>query len=1185
MKLKRLEIQGFKSFAEKTEIVFEAGTTAIVGPNGSGKSNISDAVRWVLGEQSAKQLRGAKMEDVIFGGTEKRKPLTWCEVSLLFDNEDRALPMDCAEVMVTRRVWRSGDSEYYLNKAACRLKDISELFRDTGIGKEGYSLIGQGRIDAILATKSEDRREVFEEAAGIVTYRARKDEAERRMENTRQNLDRVEDILSELEGQLEPLQLQSENARKYLGLRDTLRDLELNAFLIHHDRYKDAATGHEEMIAALDAEIADAEPRIEALASERETLAAQADAAGAEEAVLTAAVLEAARALEAREGANNVLRERIAHAEADARREEALAQEETGRKEALEDLRRENQDDLAAREEALASARDALTGLEESLRDAQRDASAREEALETHKTDIMRAMNRMSDMKTAEARLSALKQSLTSRLDEAEYAALEIGEGRQGLTQALSGAEAALEAERQALSALEAEARKLDETVRQAAQESDTLLASLRDKTGKRHEADSRLKVLREMERDYEGYQHSVRQALMHARGDRSVRGVVASIISTPKAYERALDMVLGASLQHIITEDEHAAKRLIEYLRQNRYGRATFLPMNAVRGRTLSQQERQVLAMPGCVGVASELVQFSDEYRGIVENLLGRTIVAKTLDDGIAIMRRGQHAFRLVTLEGDVMHSGGSMTGGSVQSRMTSLLSREREIQEHEALVASLVKELASLQGRLDALDGERADAKRRRNELFDRAHQAEIAVARETERTSNARAELAAHDQRQEQAELLADQIRTNLADIDEQLSRAQADQDGGETDQAGMHAQTAQMQQELFAARERLEALREESTRAHVTVAAQERELDAARREGDRLRLEEGSLSRRKERREEELRERAESLLRDRAHLAEGEEERETRAAELDVRRTEQSEHAARRQALLKRDRAVTTRLEELRSAVSIAGDKRHRTELLLVRAQNDLKNLQDRIWSEYELTYAGAQEYQREDFDLRESEKTIASIRAEIRQMGGVNVNAVEDYRITKERFDLLDAQKQDLVKAAGDLENIIRELLVKMERRFRKQFIQLNEYFGKAFALLFGGGKAELKFTDEADILNCGIDVIAQPPGKKLQLLTLLSGGERALTAIAILFAMLQLKPTPFCILDEIEAALDEANVANFADYLNEFAKNTQFVVVTHRRGTMERCQALYGVAMEEKGVSRMVSVKLAEVGA
>ncbi len=1181
MKLKRLEIQGFKSFAEKTEIIFEQGTTAIVGPNGSGKSNISDAVRWVLGEQSAKQLRGAKMEDVIFGGTEKRKPLSWCEVSLLFDNEDRALALDCAEVLVTRRVWRSGESEYYLNKATCRLKDINELFRDTGIGKDGYSLIGQGRIDEILSTKSEERREVFEEAAGIVTYRTRKNEAERRMENTRQNLDRVEDILSELEGQLEPLARQAEDAKKYLSLRNTLRDLELNAFLIHHDRLKGRSNQLEQLISTIDEETQRVEPEIAALTSQRETLNTMTDAMDQEDAVLSARVLEAARALESQEGQNNVLKERILNAEAAERREAALQQEESTRADALAVLKAENSAEEAQRAQQLEAARAELARLEAAFTEAQRSASASEEAIEVHKAAIMQAMNRMSDMKSAQARLTTLQQSLKGRLEEAEGTKANLGSQRQALADALITAQSALKAEQEALSSLEAEAKGLDESVRVAGQESERLLSSLKDKTGMRHETDSRLKVLREMERDYEGYQHAVRQALLRARGDKSIRGVVASNLKTPERYERALEMVLGSALQHIITEDEHAAKRMIEYLRQNRFGRATFLPMSTVSGRTLNRDERQVLSMPGCIGVASELVRFDEEYRSIMENLLGRTVLAENLDAGIEIMKKGRHAFRLVTLEGDVMHSGGSMTGGSVQSRMTSLLSREREIEEHQARLGVLEKEIKSIQAQVTALDARRAEDKKQRNALFDQAHQAEIAVAREQEHTARAQAELAAHDQRREQAELLAEQIHTNLSDIEEQLAQAQADHEGGALDQAGMHERTFTMQASLSEAKAKLETIREDTTRCRVSVASQERELEAVRKEGERLEKEESQLSARQDRREEEREEQARALTQDRESLKASIVEHGQRARLLEERRAEQAACAAKRQKLLAENRAMTTRLESLRETMAMSADKRHKTELQLVRVQGDLKSLQERIWSEYELTYAGAVEFKRDDFDLKESEKEITSIRSDIRAMGTVNVNAVESYISIKERFDQLDAQKQDLLKATTDLEGIIQELLVKMEKRFRARFAQLNEYFSTAFSMLFGGGKAELKLLDDDDILNCGIDVVAQPPGKKLQLLTLLSGGERALTAIAILFAMLKLKPTPFCVLDEIEAALDEANVANFADYLNQFSSTTQFVVVTHRRGTMERCQALYGVAMEEKGVSRMVSVKLA----
>ncbi|MCL1795334.1 MAG: chromosome segregation protein SMC, partial [Clostridia bacterium] len=1074
MKLKKLEIQGFKSFAEKTEIIFEEGTTAIVGPNGSGKSNISDAVRWVLGEQSAKQLRGARMEDIIFGGTEKRKPLAWCEVALLFDNEDRALAMDCAEVLVTRRVWRSGESEYYLNKAACRLKDITSLFRDTGIGKDGYSLIGQGRIDEILSTKSDDRREVFEEAAGIVTYRARKDEAERRMENTRLNLNRVEDILSELEDQLGPLREQAEEAKRYLAMRDQLRDLELNAFLVSHERLEASVKKQEELIALIDRELEQAAPRIASIRELLDGVSGKLEEAESEDGALSTAVLESARALEAQEGANNVLRERISNAETVARRESALQQEETLRAVSLEKLKTENATDEKLRSEILAEAWDELMALEELLRTAQAESSRQEEALEAHKAAVIRAMNRMSDMRQSKARLTGLQQSLTERLSEAEQSARAIDDGRGELSDAHADAKFKLAATESDLARLDAEARQLDEMVQASAQESDSLIHRLREKTGIRHEAASRLKVLREMERDYEGYQHAVRHALKHARGDASVRGVVASILKTPKEYERALDMVLGHALQHIITDDEHAAKRMIEYLRDNRFGRATFLPLTTVRGRTMSAQEREALAMHGCVGVASELVRYDPEYRNIVENLLGRTVIADSLDNGIQIMRHGRHAFRLVTLDGDVMHSGGSMTGGSVQSSMTSLLSREREIGEHEELLETLSRELNETQDRVDALEVGRAEAKRQRNALFESAHQAEIAVARDQAHEARARESLENHDEQARNAQQLVEQIRANLDDVADAMRRAEEEQEGGELDQEGMQRKTAALQSALYEARDRAERLREDETLKRISVTSQERELEAVRREGERLISEEGRLTTQQETREEDIRARERSLSRDRDALLEGEEDRKRRMRALETARAEQTACAEKRRALLASHRDMTAQLEAARKEYADSEEKKHRTELLLVRAQSELAGIQERVWNDYELTYAGAVAFRREDFALAQSQQMIASIRAEIREMGSVNVNAVEDFIAKQERFEDLSTQKQDLLKATADLENIIGELLIKMEKRFRQRFRQLNEFFGETFRMLFGGGSAELKLSDDADILNCNI---------------------------------------------------------------------------------------------------------------
>ena len=1180
MRLKKLDIYGFKSFAERTQILFEEGITGIVGPNGSGKSNISDAVRWVLGEQSAKSLRGGKMEDVIFNGTEKRKKLGYCEVTLTFENEDRALPVDYTEVAVTRRLYRSGESEYKLNGAACRLKDIVDLFRDTGIGKEGYSLIGQGRIDEILSTKSEDRRGIFEEAAGIVKYKARKDEAERRMDNTQANLTRVEDILEELSGQLEPLAKQSEQARRYVALREELRRLELNVFVLRSDRTRERIDDLEKTLSGIREAIEQGERQMAETTAARAQMEEAVTAMDAQVSAAHAQVLDFTREMEAREGENNVLRAGIEHAQGDEARIAQAIEAAKERLAQLAALSEESTGDEQARFDALGQGRAALEALEESLEAAQRRAEAAEETLNTHKAAIIEAMNRLSDVRTSHTRLTTMRQTLESRLAELDAHSGGMEETLAQLTENLRDAQALGERTAGSLRELQAEAARLDHQAHEEGARGDNLKAQLQKLQGDGQALASRLRVLREFERDYAGYQNAVKQVLLHAGKNGGVEGVVATLMRAPQEYERAIEAVLGGALQNIVTRDEYVAKDMIGYLRNNRLGRATFLPVTSVHGRTLSREERGVLEMDGCIGVASELITFDERHRGIFESLLGRTIIARDLDAGIAIMRRGRQAFRLVTLEGDVMHSGGSMTGGSAQSRTSSLLSREREIKEHEAQIEKNARQIEAVKAEIARMEQKRAETKRLRGEMYDQLHQEEIAVAREQERVDRAQGELSAHRERMAQSAALREQMTDSLADIDAQLAQMQTSHDGAQQDTEAMNARTAELVREQTQAREALEALREDVTARRVAIAAQERELEALRRDGARLEQEKQSLERTVREDTQALSALSLSRAQDEQRLAQGEAEQGECAQRLTLAEGALREAEARRAQKQSDVRALTDTLDALRRANAEDVEKHHRQELALSRAQGELQQMNERIWEEYELTYAGALEFREADFQIGESEKRIASIRGEIRQMGAVNVNAIEDYRACRERFDALSVQRDDLVRAQEDLRGIIDGLVSQMETQFRDNFERLNLYFGETFTRLFGGGRAELKLSDPTDVLGCGIDIVAQPPGKKLQMLSLLSGGERALTAVAILFAMLRLKPTPFCILDEIEAALDDANVGYYADYLSEFTKTTQFVVVTHRKGTMERCDALYGVAMEEKGVSKMVSVQL-----
>ena len=1185
MRLKRLEIYGFKSFAERTVVVFDEGITGIVGPNGSGKSNLSDAVRWVLGEQSAKALRGGKMEDVIFNGTQKRKRMGYCEVSLVFDNEDHALSVDYTEVMITRRVYRSGEGEYYINKSACRLKDIVELFRDTGVGKEGYSIIGQGRIDEILSQKSEDRRGIFEEAAGIVKYRTRKEESEKRLANMRDNLSRVEDIIAELESQLEPLEKAGETARRYLNLRDELRVLECSAFVLRSDRAKERIAEAEQLLGGLKEAIAHEEKRADELSAQREKANEGAQKLENEVTAAHDAVLELTRETEAREGELGVLRAEINRMEKDVL---ALSQEEDvkrARSAALdEEIAKNERDALANRTKIIELTRQ-LSQKEEALQTAQEEAREAEEKLEAHKSAIIDAMNRLSDVRTSEARLSTMRKELERRGEEADAQREELAQAAQRMDEQLAQADGELEQAKRG----EAEKTEIEQNIELEAQENGQKIAvvqkALGDANGQKQATSSRLRVLREMERDYAGYQQAVKQVLLHARGNEGVRGVVASLMRVPKQLERAVEAVLGGALQNVVTTDEYIARDMIAYLRQNKLGRATFLPMTTISGRTLSQQERQALAMPGCVGVASELIEFDEQYRGIVENLLGRTVIAENLDAGIEIMRRGRHAFRLVTLEGDVMHSGGSMTGGSSASRMTSLLSREREIKEHEKLLVELEQKITDCARRLERGEAIRQEIKQRRAQAFEDIRQAQIDVSIAQERVRTLNVQREEHRTQQDRCELLRKQIAQNLEQIDSQLAGARDTQAGEQKTNEEMNKQTAAMSDALYEKRETLDALREETQNLRVTMAACERDANALNQDGARMRREQSAvgvqIGEAHENREALTLRHQQSMQ----QLARDTAEQQACAGKLEAAKQNLLAKQNTRNEGQETVRQLTQEIDSLRETLAMDMDKCHKAELILGRTQSELEQMQQRIWDDYELTYAGAKEYLAEPFDMAGSDKRTGEIRREIREMGPVNVKAMEDYRACRERYDDLASQRDDLVKAQDDLLGIIDSLQKQMEKQFMENFHLLQQYLSETFVKLFGGGKAELRLVDEKDVLGCGIDIVAQPPGKKLQMLSLLSGGERALTAIAILFAMLRLKPTPFCFLDEIEAALDDGNISTFADYLRDFSKDTQFVVVTHRKGTMERCDGLYGVAMEEKGVSKMLSVELKDVSA
>ena len=1183
LRLKKLELYGFKSFAQRTEIVFDEGITGIVGPNGSGKSNIGDAVRWVLGEQSAKTLRGASMADCIFNGTQKRKPLSYCEVSLIFDNEDGQLPMQNAEVMVTRRVYRNGESEYFLNRAACRLRDIIDLFRDTGIGKEGYSIIGQGRIDEILSRKSEDRRQVFEEAAGIVKFRACKEEADKKLQRTLENVERLDDILEELNRRLGPLEEQSRNARLYMEYAEELKHLDMNLFLIRTDRAHQRLAELESELMTLATILSDCEAAIADKTAQRD--ATQEDIAALDEKISAARteLMACAERVHETQEQLSALRSRKATRQENRSRITAEQEDAQARLQELESSFGASQEEVKRQEELIASAETVLDKAQKDMERLQTEESDADEALEKHKAAVISAMNRVSDVKNQQTRLTTMQGQMTARLAEIEASAEKLQAQEADLVQEAEEARGQVQLEQQHQEELQqlhadkvAEFNTHDAALNHQRSRAEELSAKL-------HAAQSRHSVLTEMTRDMEGYNHSVKRAVQYAsqRGMKGMHGVLAQLMQVPQRYETAIDMALGAAQQNIVTDNEETAKELINYLRQNRFGRATFLPMSAIRAQTLNSNVRHVLKMPGCIGVASELVNCAPQYKNIIENLLGRTVIADNLDHGIQIMRAGGHSFRLVTLEGDVMHSGGSMTGGSTQSKVSNFLSRERELKELTEALQRGRAELEAMKQKLAEGQQKKAALRQAIADALEDVHQQEIAVTREQARFDSATEALEAHRDRMEQTELAAVQLREALADIESQLSSIDNESDGVTMDQAEMEKRTAELQKALSAARAAAAEASDRVMTRTLQLSELRHGLDNLRRDQSHFDADRNQILREQERRAEQLSLMDELDAQDASAIAQAEND-------VTLRQLEQQRQEALAQSIEQERTRAQTRLrdllhdiEGLHESYKRDGEKQHRLEMTKQRVESEQRNLENRIWDTYKLTYAGAEEFrQAEGFHEREADKRAGELNAAIRALGHVNVGAVEEYAETKARVDELTSQQADLRAAEADLRELIERLLDQMRVTFVDNFTKLQGYFSETFTRLFGGGKAELILMDPEDPLNCGIEVNAQPPGKKLQLLSLLSGGERALTAIAILFATLKLKPTPFCILDEIEAALDDANIGYYADYLKEYSRGTQFIVVTHRKGTMERCNALFGVAMEEQGVSKMVSVSL-----
>ena len=1184
MFLKRLEVFGFKSFAERLDISFSNGITAIVGPNGSGKSNVSDAVRWVLGEQSAKQLRGANMADVIFKGTESRKPLSYCEVSLVFDNEDKGLDIEYSEVVITRRLYRSGESEYYINRAGCRLKDIVTLFQDTGIGKEGYSIVGQGKIENILSGKQEVRRAVFEEAAGIVKYKTRKEESERKLQHTSDNLMRINDIIDTLEERIEPLGQQAETAKEYLQLREQLRSIEVNFYLIQNELASERRKQYNLQLEGIDQEREEKSQHVEKLTSENALLEEQLKEKEQELANIRQRLLDLTAGNENLSGQISVLGERIQNILSGIERVNNDLDSNEKRKKSMEDA---INGDAGAKDEK----RKTIEEKKQEIDELEKEVLKREEALlneseelEKLKAEMLANINKLSDVKSSQSRLETMKATISQRKEKLSVMMEQIRLQRTSIEEALKEQMSDTEEYDREKSKLTSEKESLKTQWQQLYIERDSASENLTNAKQELSTAQSRLRVLEELKRDHEGFNFSVKRLLSKSEQDLEIKshisGVIAQLISVPEKYEVAIEAALGSAMQNIVTPTEEDAKALIEFLRKTDSGRATFLPISAIRGREMDEREKSASSVSGCFGAASELVAYDVKYDQIIKNLLGRTVICDNLDTGISIQRKCGHSLKVVTLKGDVMNAGGSMSGGSQRQKTTSILGREREIEELNTSIKKINAEIARINDTVVNFDTECQRFESEVNETDKKLHELDIKFAHDIEKLNKLKSDQQASVDSENELKLESEQLDDTLREISTELQNINTMQGNFETSNTDAQASISARQFEYNKKQLEKEKLAQKLTDARIECAGLEKELDAMINNAQRM----GELIENLEQAKIKLLAEGISLEK---QLEEARKEKEdilsktgSMQSELsDAQALEKQEEEKRESinALMKENEEKRRRFEQ---EIYDAGERRHKVELAVTKVDNDLAYLENRIWEEYELTQATAEEFRDPEFKQTGAQTEINKLKKAINALGNVNVNAIEEYVETKERYDDLSSQRDDLEKAADDLRQIIEELTKKMDKQFKEQFELINKHFTKTFSELFGGGKAELKLQEGENSLDADIEIVAQPPGKSLQLLSLLSGGERALTAIAILFAMLKLKPTPFCILDEIEAALDEANVGNFATYLRKFSQNTQFIVITHRKPTMEEADSLYGVAMEEKGVSKIVSVKL-----
>ena len=1184
MRLKGIRVNGFKSFADKINLDFSDGITAIVGPNGSGKSNISDAVRWVLGEQSAKMLRGSKMEDVIFSGTQKRSPMGFAEVTLVLDNRDRQLDVAYDEVEVTRKVFVSGESQYMINKNVVRLKDIHEAFMDTGLGRDGYSMVGQGKIDEILSTKSDDRREIFEEAAGISKYRYRKEDAERKLKHTNENLDRVFDIITELEGRVEPLKNQSEKAKKYLQYKEELKTFEVNDAIRIIESANDVIGGIDEKLTIVTKQLNDAKNAAENAERTQQEYYEKAKQREENQTLTNQKIRELTESISVKKGEIDICKNTISGNDMLVSRIRDEIKVLFDKKVDLECVKAAIDKDIEVKNAELSVIDEEISALKNQEESKNTNATGAENEIEALNNLVAEKIEHFSELKISLSNQKLTEESYIARKETILSEATDRSEERKLITEKLQEIDTEISRKAQYLEKIKKERNDIFEKREKISTEFEENLKKINENTLSLNEKISRKKLLENMEQSYDGYSRSVKTVLKEHESGRlvgaKIYGPVSKLLKSEDKYSIAIDVALGNSVQHIVVKSEADAKSAIECLKEKNAGRATFLPLSSIKLK--DYPESGIEKEEGFIGVASELVSCEKEFLAVCEFLLGGTVVIDNIDNAIRISKKYKNSVKLVTLAGELFNVGGALSGGSFY-RQASLFGRENEIVALKKEIPTLEKETENLQNKNESLKNElysfdeklkKYDAEISENDSEililerDKSHnellvnQIDMAKRRVEEELDNVEAQI-------KNARALQEKIEKEIIDTQELISAKQEEIDTKEASISEIIAEKQEISEKILkksfersSVAKDLDILNEKLSAATSDISANlsnislhEAEIKDIERKNAELRVQ---ITKKTEETDYGIKE----------------------IAQLDEMAASLAEE---KKQLDEKDREALQNIKSLREDVFTLSNEESRLAQRKIKHETELENTINNLWEEYELTYSDAVSYKKDLGQPSEVTKEIASLKRKIAALGNVNVDAIEEYRSVSERYEFLTKQRDDLVKAQKDLLGIISDMTKVMKNEFAEKFSEIAKYFKQTFVELFGGGTASLSLDDPDDILNCNINIDVQPPGKKLQSLLLLSGGERALSAIALLFAILKTRPTPFCFLDEIEAALDDANVYRFADYIKNYSENTQFIVVTHRRGTMEAADVIYGVTMQEKGVSKLLQLNINEL--